>query len=239
MTTLTGWLRIGAACALLTLGWAAPLGAQIPGPFGEPRRPEATIGSRTSLGVTLGVVIPQGKLSEFAGTGFEVTAHMLLLNDGGWLGLRVSGSGALYDAVASPVGGVGRLSVRSRTGTLDVGPQLVASHGSVRPYGYGTVGGTFALMDPSIENAVNPISQPSALTDVTWAFKLGGGFYVPLTHGERSIALDVGSHFRWNGGTRFVGGDGITVGPSGQVLLDPSRLTTRALVFSLGVTMGL
>lgn len=234
------WLRMGAACALLATIHAPALRAQDPGPFGGPRRPpEMSIGNRASLGATLGVVIPQGELSEFAGTGVEVTAHLLLLNQGGWLGLRVSGSGALYDAVDSPVGGVGRLSVRSRTGTLDVGPQVMASRGSMRPYGFGTLGGTFALMDASIDGAVNPISQPSALTDVTYAFKLGGGFYVPLTHGERSISLDVGSHLRWNGGTRFVDGDRITVGPSGQVILDPTRVTTRALVFSAGVTVGL
>lgn len=224
-----------AACAAVIA--TSPLAAQ--GPVGEPRRPDLWSGDRASLGLTAGLAIPTGEFRGVAGLGFELTAHLLLVNSGRWLGLRVSGSGAIYRAVSSPVTNVGRLSAGNRMATLDLGPQILAPRGVVRPYGYATLGGTFAVSDPSIEGWVDPLFQPPTYSDVTYVLEVGGGLYVPLTAGERSISLDLGAHFRRNGATDFLRVDGIALAQPNQLSLNPSAVGPKLVVLSLGVVVGL
>ena len=226
-----------AVLALLAALNAPPLAAQ--GPLGDPTLADLSIGERTSLGLTAGVAIPQGEFGDVAGLGFELIAHVLVVNTAGWLGLRVSGAGALYGAVSSPVVGIGRLSSGSRMATLDLGPQIIAPSGAVRPYGYATLGGTFALTDPSIESGINSVAQPPTYSDVTHVLKVGGGLYVPLAAGARSISLDFGAHFRRNGDTRFLTGDGVTLLQPGELDLNPIFVSPKLLVLSLGVVVGL
>jgi hypothetical protein len=190
--------------------------------------------------LTLAVAIPRGDFDEFAGTGLELNAHMLVVNRAGWLGLRVSGAGAFYRAVGQGVAGVGSLHLSNRTGTLDVGPQVTLPSGSVRPYGFASLGGTYIQTESSITGLTNPLTQEDPVyNDVTHAFGLGGGVYVPLTAGDRSISMDFGARYRWNGRTRFLDGNGITLVSPGQLSLNPTRVSPRLLILSLGVAVGL
>lgn len=229
---------VGLVIALLAVlaSQADPARAQdLPG---ERMLPERLMGNRTSLGFAVGIAIPQAGFAEFAGVGVEATATLLVENRAGWLGLRVSGEGALFRSVDSPVTGGGRLTAGSRTASLDVGPEVMVSEGSLRPYGYGTVGGIFALVDSSIEGGINDASRPPTFSDVTYVFKVGGGLYIPVTTGERSIMLDLGTHLRWNGDTRFLRGDALTLTPTGQFDADPVTVGGRLLVFTVGAVVG-
>jgi hypothetical protein len=208
-------------------------------PFGPPAVPEFSLGDQLSLGLTAGVSIPRGPFAEFAGLGFELKAHVLVVNRAGWLGLRVSGSGVFFREADSPLYGGRSLSVRNRMGALDLGPQVIAPTGRVRPYGYGTIGGVFVLTDSSLDGLTTFQSYDPVFSEVARVVTLGGGMYVPLTEGSRSVALDFGAQYRWNGGTRFLDGGGINFGSLGQPGLDPIAVSPRLLVLSLGVEIGL
>jgi hypothetical protein len=229
--------RIAAVLAVTIAVHGQTLTAQVP--LGDPLRPDLSIGDRTSFGLTAGVGIPRGEFDEVAGVGFELIAHVLVVNTAGWLGLRVAGAGAFYREAGSPVTGIGRVSARSRMATLDIGPQLIVPDGTVRPYGYATFGGTFALTDPSVESGIYSVSETPAYSELTHVFKVGGGLYLPLTAGERSISLDLGAHYRRNGDTRFLRADGVTLVQPGEVGLSPIALNAELLVLSLGVALGL
>jgi hypothetical protein len=212
-----------------------PLALSAQDPLGDFPR---SLGDRMSLGLTAGVSIPQGEFSDVAGVGFELVAHVLMVNEARWLGLRVSGTGALYGKVHSPVVGIGRLSTGSRMATVDLGPQIIAP-GVVRPYGYATVGLTLALTDPSIDGWAGGGFQQASYTDVAHVLKMGGGLYVPLTRGERSISLDLGAHYRRNGGIRFLTAAGVALAQPSELSLSPTALNPKLLVLSLGVAVGL
>jgi hypothetical protein len=237
-TRVNAAARSLAVLALAAALHAASLAAQ--DPFGDPPRPNFSTGDRISVGLTFAVAIPRGDFDQFAGTGLELNAHLLFVNRDGWLGLRVSGAGAFYQAIGQGVAGIGNLRLSNRTGTLDVGPQVTLPWGPVRPYGFASVGGTYIRTDPSITGLTNPLTQEDPVyNDVTHAFAVGGGVYVPLTTGDRSISLDFGARYRWNGRTRFLESNGITLVSPGRVTLNPTRVSPRLLILSLGVAVGL
>lgn len=229
-------VRLAVGLILATTLVASSLAAQ--GPLGGPPRPDLRRGDRVSLGLTLAVEIPRGDFDEYAGVGVGLSAHILVTNQAGWLGLRVSGEGAIYQSVGTPVVGVGQLSVGNRMGMLGVGPQFTVPTGPVRPYGYAAVGGVFVRTDSSISGLPNLLGEDPVYTDVTHMFELGGGLYLPLTSGARSVALDLGARYRWNGDTRFLGGRGVALN-QGQLTLTPIRQSPRLLVLSLGAAVGL
>jgi hypothetical protein len=77
-------------CAAVVVLLAAldPLALSAQDPLGDFPR---SLGDRMSLGLTAGVSIPQGEFSDVAGVGFELVAHVLMVNEARWLGLRVIG----------------------------------------------------------------------------------------------------------------------------------------------------
>lgn len=201
--------------------------------------PEMPSRDRLSVGLTFGLAYPQGEFSELSGVGFELSGHLLIdLDRAGWTGLRLAGTGSIHpeQAVGTPVSGLGRLSVRNRLGSLSVGPQLTVAHGVIRPYGYSTVGLIFVDTDPSFGGAGGSLSDVSGYADLTHVVTLGGGLYVRFSAGPRTIALDLGAQYRWNGDTRFVGRDGVVLTPNG-VAVDPLDVSADLVVVRFGVAV--
>ncbi len=217
----------------------APLAAQRP--TDGLLTPEVTLLERLWGGLTLGVQIPRGELGDFVGVGYELRANLLVdLVSDGLLGLRLSGTGTYFpdQSVGTPVSGLGSVSVGNRSVSLDLGPQVTVPSGPLRPYGFATVGAAFIRTSHSLGGSLSPDPYAPDYSDLTHVLSLGGGFYIPVSSGDRSIALDLSAQHRWNGDARVLGENSVTPGVSG-FLFDPIEVGADVFVVELGVVVGL
>lgn len=133
------------------------------------------------------------------------------------------------------------VTTRNQIAQFSLGPQVSFGEGTVRPYGFGTIGGSFFWTDSRVEGS-DQDNQPFASTtnyhDGTFSGEIGGGVLVRVRAGSVPIFVDVGLRYLNNGRVTYVTKEGVTISGS-QLLVDPVDSEANLLVYHVGVSFGL
>ncbi len=223
--TSTPWTAL-ALCAAALLSYARPaqaVGWEAGGHlvYAEPRADFAA-------------VIDQG----FGIQGFGV----LLLDPSGFIGLRLDGGFLNYgnETVRVPLSSTVRrilvdVNTSNNIAMLDIGLQVAAPDGPVRPYLYGSVGIGYFFTESSVKGS-NTSDEPFANTrnfdDTTTGAALGGGLRVPVW---QTLSVDFGVEYRRYRNARYLTEGDIIEESDGSVTLRVHESDADLVVYRLGV----
>ena len=213
---------------------------------------EAQVGERgqSTFSVSATQTRPVGELGANIGSGYGIVGAFLLpLDRAGVLSLRADLGAAEYGhevkrtAFSESVGGRVEVNVRTTNTVVpgSVGLQLAAPSGLIRPYVHGGAGVVAFYTDSRVE----PISGGVPLTsmvnqwDAALAWTVGGGLYVPLTKGPRSVLLDISAQYISGGRAQYLAPGSIVDLPDGKVAITPMESGARILALRLGARFGL
>jgi opacity protein-like surface antigen len=193
---------------------------------------------------------PVGELGANIGSGYGIAGGFLLpLDRGGLFSLRADLGAAEYGhelkrtAFSESVGGRVEVDVRTTNTVVpgSVGVQLAAPSGLIRPYVTGGVGAVVFLTDSRVEPTGGGVPLASMVNqwDVAPAWTVGGGVYVPLVRGARTVLLDVSAQYIRGGRAEFLAPGSIVDLPDGRVTITPQESGTRMLALRFGARIGL
>ena len=193
---------------------------------------------------------PLGEFSDYVDVGFGVGGHVLMrLDDRGIFGLRADGGFLNYGSetnrvpLSSTIGGRIQVDVNTSNNIFffGVGPQLLMPTGSFRPYLNAGVGFSVFATTSSVEGANNsePFASDNNHSDVTLAYGAGGGFYIPVYRGGKSVvSLDLGARYHSNGRVEYLREGSIRDLPNGDIEITPTRSRADLVTYHLGVSIG-
>ena len=124
--------------------------------------------------------------------------------------------------------------------SLDVGPEVTALRGRVRPYGFATAGYSFFR---SSVNVRPPAYAGDSGDDFTifnsgnFAWSTGLGMRV-AAHDARSGTFDIGIRFRRNARARYVNDRSLSSIPDGSVLVRPFYGSANVITIYAGAWIG-
>jgi hypothetical protein len=208
--------------------------------------------SRAFMGLAAVYGAPRGGFAQQIDQGFGLHGHFVYdVTGGGWLGLRLDGSGLVYGTerkrvpFSSTVGGRVLVDVTTSNtiGQFGLGPQLGLPTGRFRPYVNGFAGVTLLSTSTSVENVdrddTRPIASTNNHSDWTFAYGGGGGLFVPVRGGRNPISLDLGLVYRNSGEASYLRPGDIEDNPNGTITISPVTTRTDMTQFYLGVSVGL
>jgi hypothetical protein len=237
---------IGAAALVASFLPALPAGAQI---FDESGR---RVGGDDSdfrepwkgrFGLDFVVAQPVGEFADFVDAGFGGTLHVIVpVERTGTLGLRVGLDYIVYGHESEHTSYAGfPLEVTTSNNILaaNVGVQVTAPSGPLRPYLSGTVGLGYFFTQSSLSGRYSGESFDSRTNyeDLTYAWTGGAGLYVPLTTGNTPVSLDLGARYHGNGRARYLR-EGSIQDDGGSLSYTPIESETNLVVYQIGISVG-
>jgi hypothetical protein len=208
---------------------------------------------RYSAGLAANVGQPIGDFAQNVGTAFGLDGFGTFgLDPRGIVSLRAQLGFLQYlrrDETFWVQSGFGLFELESETKsgvlTLGVGPQIMATSGSVRPY----IAGTIGLSRFSTETAINvPASQSNSGTkeqldqqtvssDNILSLTGTAGIAFHLSFLGNSALADLGVRYHHNGEARYVSSDGVQYDGNGNVTVVPTTSEANFLTYRIGVVI--
>ena len=185
-----------------------------------------------SFGFDFAVGQPQG---EFRRTGNVAPGFQAFGVLGSTLGLRIDGGWMTYENLYQGSG----ISTTSQIATLGAGPQLTLGSGSLRVYGFATVGGAWFFSGISSSNCGCSTGDIHITGDLTTSTSAGGGVLLYLTTGRTPIAIDVGARGARHDNVRYIPIDGFTQNSDGSVTANYVSSPVIMRVLHVGVSVGI
>jgi hypothetical protein len=218
--------RIGMAVLGLTVITSAPL-------FGQRSAlREVSERERGSFGFDFAVGQPQGSFRRTGNIAPGFSGFGVL---GSTLGLRIDGGWMVYENRYQGAG----VSTTSQIATLGAGPQLTLGSGSLRIYGFATVGGAWFFTGISSGDCGCSTSNVDITGDLTTSTSAGGGALLYLTTGHTPIAIDVGARGARHDNVRYIPVDGFTQNSDGSVTASYVKTPVIMRVLQVGVSIGI
>lgn len=206
--------------------------------------------SRATLGVTFMVSDPQGEFGTYVGAGYGIMVDIVpKLDHAGVLGLRVELGFLEYgretkSACLSYTVGC-RVTVDVTTSNdilvLGLGPQLMATSGTVRPYATGTVGLAYFFTHSSVSGTsdTSPFADSENFHDAVFALTGGGGLLITVRKGPKPIFIDANVRYHHNGRASYLRKGSIVDNPDGSITITPITSQTNFVTYRLGVSIGI
>lgn len=210
----------------------------------------SSVRMRPAVSVALAATHPLGELGENIGSGYGAAADFLLpLNRSGSLSFRADvglsqyGSESRRTAFSESVGDRVEVKVRTTNNYVpaSVGLQLTLPAGPVFPYVNAGAGIQAFYTESSVEPTIGgqPLVSSVNQSDVTAAWTLGGGVYVPITVAGLRAQLDLGAQYVQGGRARYLAPGSITDLPGGQISVTPMESGTRTVAVRVGARFAL
>lgn len=186
---------------------------------------------------------PRADFAAVVDRGFGIQGYgVLLLDPEGYIGLRLDGGFMNYgnETVRVPLSTtVSRILVDVNTSNniamFDIGLQIAAPAGPLRPYLYGSVGIGYFFTESSVKGS-NTSAEPFASTlnfdDTTTGATVGGGLRVPVWE---ALSVDFGVEYRRYRNARYLTEGDIIEQPDGSVILRVNESDAELMVYRLGV----
>lgn len=206
--------------------------------------------SRAFLGIGVELGQPEGEFDDFVGTSWGVGGSFLYaLDRRGIVGIRVDANYLNYGnehqrvPLSATIGGRILVDVTTSNNIFlaGIGPQLMVPSGPVRPYVTGAIGFAYFFTKSSVEGSADndDFASTTNFHDATFAWSGAGGLYIPVGHGNHSIALDLGARYQANGNVRYLRKGSITDNPDGTISFTPINSQANVIIYHLGVVFGL
>jgi hypothetical protein len=123
---------------------------------------------------------------------------------------------------------------------VTVGPQLMATGGTIRPYVNANAGIARFYTQSSLDDVSSDYFQTTSTQSDNWKFTygIGGGFYVPFAVMQIPLMLDLGAAYSDNGRTTYLTKNDISVDQSGNAVISKRRTPVQFVAYRLGVSVG-
>lgn len=121
-----------------------------------------------------------------------------------------------------------------------IGPQMqLLTKGPVRPYVNGAVGLQGFVTESALSGSDESWDYASTTNsdDVTFAYILGGGVYIPLGKNSTSASLNIGARYHFGGTARYLREGDITDNPDGTITLNHRSSKTDVIMWQMGVSV--
>lgn len=175
---------------------------------------------------------------------------VLFLDEGGTVGLRVSGAFTIYgvETISLPVAPRVTADVRTTNyvASAGAGPQLYIGHGAVRPYVYATVGFAYFATESSLEDtddwgARGDFLSTTNFDDFGLALTGGGGLSVRLSGpaSKNPVSLDLSATYQHNGQNEYLTKGDIQDLPGNRWTVSPNISDSNFMMFRAGLSVGL
>lgn len=125
--------------------------------------------------------------------------------------------------------------------TYSVGPQLMVTTGSVRPYVNGFVGGAYFYTESALAGTGNngeSFARSENYHDNVLSYGGGGGFLVPVSVGKNPVSIDFGARYVHNGTVHYLR-EGDIQDDGNTVVMNPTVSPANFVQFTLGVSVGI
>lgn len=234
-------LRTAGMAILVAGALAAPAGAQQPD---EPLRPVLAYGGVHFLGAA-----PVGEFADYIGGGFglgfdvewpvQPASWLSLRGDLGWLLYGHETKEVCFESTGCRV--TLDLTTTNNIFFLNLGPQLGAPTGSVRPYVNASAGFAYFATTSSVkgDDSSENFASDTNFDDITMAWGAGGGFLIPVARGRTPVMIDLGVQYHGNGRVEYLTEGDIIENPGGgPPTLNVTRSAADFVTFRLGVTIG-
>lgn len=175
---------------------------------------------------------------------------VLFLDEGGTVGLRLSGAFTIYgvETISLPVAPRVTADVRTTNyvASAGVGPQLYIGRGAVRPYVYATAGFAYFATESSLEDtddwgARGDFLSTTNFDDFGLALTGGGGLSVRLSGpgSKNPVSLDLSATYQHNGQNEYLTKGDIQDLPGNRWTVSPNLSDSNFMTFRAGLSVGL
>jgi len=196
--------------------------------------------------------MPTGTFGDIVGAGAGFSGHLVLTAPGKSFGVRLETSFLEYGSESFEVpfaGTHGRVSLDLNTSNeidrFAMGPQVMARHGSFRPYAYVTVGAAyFATVSTVISQGggsydddydYGVLATTTNFSDTTLSLAAGGGVQYAL---NPRVFLDLGLRYVANGNVGWLAEGDLVDDGQGGARPRPHYGKTSLVEFTVGVSFG-
>jgi hypothetical protein len=193
---------------------------------------------------------PTGAFSRNISFGYgAMGTYLFRLDRAGALSLRADGGALGYGSesfrapLSSAIGG--RIEVKVSTTNyivpLSIGPQVAWPRGLFRPYANAGLATQIFYTESGAEQADEYSDFPSTVnqSDVTSAWVVGGGLYMPIYDHQTVVAIDVGVQYFAGGHAQYLRPGSIQDLANGQISITPLESDTHMVLVRIGVKIGL
>lgn len=121
-----------------------------------------------------------------------------------------------------------------------VGPQMqLLTKGPVRPYVNGAIGFQGLVTESALSGSDESWDYASTTnsSDVTLAYMLGGGLYIPLGKTSTSASLNIGARYHFGGIAKYLREGDIIDNADGTITLNHRSSKTDFVLWQLGVSV--
>lgn len=211
-----------------------------------------------------GITVPAGPIRGYAGAGLAIAAPVGTFGDyvsgaigaAGHFGWNATPNGPLslradvgvnvygHERRRIPFPTAPRVSLDLTTTnnilTYAIGPQLMATSGSLRPYINGFVGGAYFFTQSSLSGTGNDgqsFAQSENFHDNVLSYGGGGGFLIPISAGRAPVAIDIGARYLHNGTVRYLR-EGDIHEDGNTVTYTPTVSPANYVQFTIGVSVN-
>jgi opacity protein-like surface antigen len=168
---------------------------------------------------------------------------VLHLDPAGFIGLRIDGGYINYgnETVRVPLSNTVRrvlvdVETTNNIAIVDLGIEIAAPAGPVRPHLFGSVGIGYFFTETSVSGS-NTSDEPFASSlnfdDTTNGATIGGGLRFPIAG---QVAIDLGAEYRRYRNARYLAEGDIIEESDGSVTLRVNESDAELLVYRLGVS---
>jgi len=157
------------------------------------------------------------------------------LTSGGSLALRVEGSWMTYNARFQSYG----VTTLSQIASLGAGPQLTLGKGTLRAYGFATIGGSMFWNTASYQGCGCYGSDWYKNGRSTVTTSAGAGVMLALSTGRTPIYIDAGARGLRHDKVTYVPANGLTQNPDGSYSAQQVTTQVDMRVYQIGVSIGI
>lgn len=121
-----------------------------------------------------------------------------------------------------------------------IGPQMqLLTTGPVRPYVNAAVGFQGFVTRSALSGSDQSSDYASSTNsdDVTPAYMVGGGLYIPLGKTSTSPSLNIGARYHFGGNATYLREGDITDNANGTITLNPRTSKTDVILWQVGVSV--
>ena len=201
-------------------------------------------------GGSLVLALPTGEFRHYVsvGGGANLFGAIKLVHDGP-LSLRADATILIYGSETRQVllggGPLQLITVDVTTSnaifSMNVGPQLAATRGAIRPYAFGGIGFSYFWTSSSVsgsDQSNQPFATSTNFGDGTFAVRAGGGLWIQISHKRVPVWLDLGASYVWSGRASYLRPGSIDINFSPPVI-HPITSETHLWMIHLGIAAGL
>jgi hypothetical protein len=233
-------LRVAGLALFVACALAAPAAGQRPD---ETLRPVRAYGGIQLLGA-----VPVGEFSDYIDGGGGLGLNLEWpIRAGGVLSLRGDIGWLLYGEETTEVCFQSTncrvtldLTTTNNIFFLNIGPQLGAPSGPVRPYFNASAGMAYFATTSSVkgDDSSENFASDTNFDDFTMSWGAGGGLRIPVSRGRTPVMIDLGAQYHGNGYVEYLTEGNIIDHPGGPPTFDVTRSAADFVSIRLGVSIG-